>query len=351
MTGRTTGNQRGKSLSISGGNNPVRVFKEGTLGSIRVITLDGEPWFVGKDVAKILGYHNPNEAVRDHVDREDKMLRSERGSEILRQFGTVKEMQKELGKQDGWIINKSGLYSLVFSSRLPAAKRVKHWVMCNVLPAIRKQGGYEIADVKSEVAELRKSIDMFLRPFVNPRYTFENLKVRYWAATKDTSARGFYDSISDWTGIKLPYSFEIPITVRDWILQYIDLEDIQDLVNGITAKTIVRSDAGHWVDLGGYGANGVEWEKIVRTFNRRCAYCGKEAPLIPEHIVPQTVLSRESPEKVDRIGNIVCACASCNESKGRHDFAMWYERQSFFTEYRKRKILNHIRKYRITGGE
>ncbi|WP_288313508.1 phage antirepressor KilAC domain-containing protein [uncultured Selenomonas sp.] len=122
----------------------LQVFNSPEFGQVRTVSLANEPWFVGKDVADILGYKNPNEAIHDHVDGEDRFLRSERGSEMLKLFSSVKEMQKELGRQDNWFINESGVYSLVFGSKLPTAKKFKHWVTSEVLPAIRKTGGYRV---------------------------------------------------------------------------------------------------------------------------------------------------------------------------------------------------------------
>lgn len=107
--------------------NNLQIFKNADFGSIRAVDRDGEPWFVGKDVALALGYKNPQEAIRNHVDAEDKGV-----SEILTPGG----MQKLP------IINESGLYSLVLSSKLPGAKKFKRWVTSEVLPALRKNGGY-----------------------------------------------------------------------------------------------------------------------------------------------------------------------------------------------------------------
>nr|DAZ77253.1 MAG TPA: repressor domain protein [Caudoviricetes sp.] len=96
---------------------------------VRTIEKNGEPWFVGKDVADILGYSDTAQAVRKHIDNEDK--------------GVV-EMTTPGGKQPVTIINESGLYSLIFSSKLPTAKEFKHWVTSEVLPSIRKTGEYKI---------------------------------------------------------------------------------------------------------------------------------------------------------------------------------------------------------------
>ena len=127
-------------------NKEIKIFNNDKFGLVRTVTLKDEPWFVAADVARILGYTNPNEAVADHVDSDDKFLRGERGSEMLKLFSSVKEMQKELGRQDNWFINESGIYSLVFGSKLPSAKEFKHWVTHEVLPTIRKHGAYATPD-------------------------------------------------------------------------------------------------------------------------------------------------------------------------------------------------------------
>jgi len=124
----------------------LQIFENAEFGKIRTVVLDGEPWFVGKDVAEILGYRNPNEALQDHIDYEDKFMRSERGSEMLKLFNTVKRIQENFGRQDNWFINESGVYSLVFQSKLPTAKKFKRWVTSEVLPSIRKTGGYHKPD-------------------------------------------------------------------------------------------------------------------------------------------------------------------------------------------------------------
>ena len=106
----------------------IQVFKNDLFGEIRTLTDErGEPLFVGKDVAKALGYHNVQRAIRDHIDSEDK---------------GVNEMVTPGGKQKITLINESGLYSLILSSKLPQAKAFKRWVTAEVLPQIRKTGGY-----------------------------------------------------------------------------------------------------------------------------------------------------------------------------------------------------------------
>lgn len=123
--------------------NEVQIFNNEEFGNVRVVELDNEPWFVGKDVADILGYSNTNKAIQVHVDSEDKFIRSDKGTEMGKLFSSLKEMQQELGRQDNWFINESGIYSLVFGSKLPTAKKFKKWVTSEVLPSIRKTGSYQ----------------------------------------------------------------------------------------------------------------------------------------------------------------------------------------------------------------
>lgn len=110
----------------------LQIFTNAEFGSVRTITKDGEPWFVGKDVAEALGFTNPRDAISTHVFDDDK------GVERIDTLG---------GKQNMTIINESGLYALVFGSRLDSAKRFKHWVTSEVLPTIRKYKVYATDDM------------------------------------------------------------------------------------------------------------------------------------------------------------------------------------------------------------
>lgn len=105
----------------------LQTFNNPTFGEIRTVTIHDEPWFVGKDVAQVLGYSNTRDALNRHVEAEDKGM-----SEITTPSGT----------QEMTIINESGLYSLILSSKLPGAREFKKWVTSEVLPTIRKHGGY-----------------------------------------------------------------------------------------------------------------------------------------------------------------------------------------------------------------
>lgn len=134
--------------------NEIKIFNNEEFGQVRTILINDEPWFVGKDVAVALGYKNPQEAIREHVEEDDKGV-----SEILTPGG----------KQKMPVINESGLYSLIFGSKLEGAKRFKHWVTSEVLPAIRKSGSYGAHSYRlkdatlPEVSGLLHEVTGFLR--------------------------------------------------------------------------------------------------------------------------------------------------------------------------------------------
>ena len=114
----------------------LKIFENEEFGQIRTVMRDGEVWFVGKDVAEILGYVDPNKAIAMHVDEEDKLN---------------DKMASSLGQRGGWLINESGLYGLILSSKLPSARKFKHWVTSEVLPAIRKTGIYDMDEYSPEM--------------------------------------------------------------------------------------------------------------------------------------------------------------------------------------------------------
>ena len=118
--------------------NELEIFNNPEFGQIRATEINGEPYFVGKDIAEALGYTNPQKAIRDHVDEEDKTL-----NESFTVNGTM-----------AVLISESGVYSLVFGSQLPKAKEFKHWVTSDVLPTIRKHGAYATpATIESIIAD------------------------------------------------------------------------------------------------------------------------------------------------------------------------------------------------------
>lgn len=131
--------------------NNIKIFENPEFGSIRTVEQNGEPWFVGKDVAKVLGYKDTDQALRCHVDSEDKLTRKFDGS------GQNRNMT---------IINESGLYSLILSSNLPTAKKFKHWVTSEVLPSIRKTGGYNTDKIIQTMVEFMSQQQEFNKTII-----------------------------------------------------------------------------------------------------------------------------------------------------------------------------------------
>ena len=127
--------------------NDLQIFENPEFGQVRTVEIDGTPWLVGKDVAVALGYKNPGKAIIAHVDEEDKRLEMlPQGADS--QNGNVSPSSKTA------LINESGLYSLILSSKMPKAKAFKHWVTSEVLPAIRKNGVYETVKAQQHIEQL-----------------------------------------------------------------------------------------------------------------------------------------------------------------------------------------------------
>lgn len=123
--------------------NDLQIFSNPEFGQVRTVELDGQPWLVGKDVAEALGYKNTKDALERHIDDEDK--RQNDGVVIHDSIGR---------EQHPVIINESGLYSLILSSKMPKAKAFKHWVTSEVLPAIRRDGVYQSVKAQQHIEQL-----------------------------------------------------------------------------------------------------------------------------------------------------------------------------------------------------
>lgn len=122
--------------------NELEIFNNQEFGQIRATEINGEPYFVGKDIAEALGYSNTNDAISKHIDDEDK------------KFLTSQNATFDVPNRGMTVINESGVYALVFSSKLPNAKQFKHWVTSEVLPTIRKHGAYATpATIESIIAD------------------------------------------------------------------------------------------------------------------------------------------------------------------------------------------------------
>ena len=145
--------------------NELKVFKHSEFGTLRGVEIDGESWLVGKDVAERLGYANTKDALSAHVDEDDKRIlqKSEIATfenHIPKSALAVDFVWADIPNRGLTIINESGLYSLVLGSKLPNAKKFKRWVTSEVLPAIRKHGGYLTAE---KVEEALLNPDVLIR--------------------------------------------------------------------------------------------------------------------------------------------------------------------------------------------
>ena len=158
--------------------NAVQIFKSDEFGQVRTVEIANEPWFVGKDVADALGYVDTADAIKKHVDPEDKLTRRFADS------GQNREM---------YIINESGMCDLVFSSKLPTAKKFKHWVTSEVLPAIRKHGGYLTPE---KVEEVLLNPDTIITLATNLKAEQEKRKAAELQIEADRPKVVFADSVS-----------------------------------------------------------------------------------------------------------------------------------------------------------
>lgn len=134
----------------------LQIFNNEEFGEVRTVVIEGEPWFVGKDVAEALGYKNTKDALASHVAEEDKRIiqRSEIATienNLPKEAFPMNFVSSEIPNRGLTAINESGLYALIFGSKLESAKRFKHWVTSEVLPALRKTGTYEMPNMSTEM--------------------------------------------------------------------------------------------------------------------------------------------------------------------------------------------------------
>lgn len=158
--------------------NAVQIFNNVEFGQVRTVVINNEPYFVGKDVADILGYQNGSRDINAHVDDDDK---------LKYQIGTAGQIREQT------IINESGVYSLVFGSKLPTAKKFKRWVTSEVLPAIRKHGGYLTPE---KVEEVLLNPDTIIALATNLKAEQEKRKAAELQIEADRPKVVFADSVS-----------------------------------------------------------------------------------------------------------------------------------------------------------
>lgn len=207
--------------------NNVQIFNNEEFGKIRVVNVNNEPWFVGKDVAESLGYRSgkaPVNAVANHVDPEDK---------------GVTEMMTPGGRQKVTIINESGVYALVFSSKLESAKRFKRWVTSEVLPTIRKTGGYVNNDelfIETYFSQVDESTKSMLRSTLatvrevneKNRQLQQTVAVQNQQITEMKPKVTYYDIV-----LQCPDTIAISVIAKDygksakWMNNYLNTKGIQ----------------------------------------------------------------------------------------------------------------------------
>jgi prophage antirepressor-like protein len=236
--------------------NEVQVFQNEEFGEVRTTEVNGEIWFVAKDVAGALGYANQNEAVQDHVDIEDKL-----NSKTLPSFDL------NLGQRGGWLINESGLYSLILYSKLPSAKRFKKWVTSEILPSIRKTGGYV------QINREKEFLDNWLSRFSDET---KNVMIKELTATneklqeeRDNLAKDnavYRGEVFDWGDRK-----RLNFAIRK-------LASLQNKSFGIVWNDFYRELSYRWgIDLKKRGGSPYikhiqekEWQYVLRTLTALC---------------------------------------------------------------------------------
>lgn len=160
--------------------NELKTFENEQFGSIRTVEIDSTPYFVGKDVAEIFGYVNPTKAIREKVDDEDKLM---------------SKMDTSFGSKDTYIINESGLYSLILSSKLPKAKEFKRWVTSEVLPAIRKHGVYAVDEVLENPDMLISALQALKEEKAKAKRLTETLAVQEQQIAELQPKASYYDVV------------------------------------------------------------------------------------------------------------------------------------------------------------
>ena len=168
----------------------ITTFNNEEFGNMRTLTIEGEPWFVGKDIAECLGYTNTKKAIRDHIDNEDK---------IMGEQNVTPSITDSLGrKQYPTFINESGVYSLILSSKLESAKKFKRWVTSEVLPSLRKTGTYTVVAAQPNATSsivVQPTSDIELPKATNTWYLKNRKRIRELCDLMDIERRTLYHLI------------------------------------------------------------------------------------------------------------------------------------------------------------
>ncbi|MCM1231610.1 MAG: phage antirepressor KilAC domain-containing protein [Ruminococcus flavefaciens] len=200
------------------------IFENADFGEIRTLTINGEPYFVGKDIAEALGYNQTDKAIARHVDEDDR---------------TKHTVIDKLGRpQETFIINESGLYSLILSSKLPTAKKFKHWVTSEVLPAIRKYGMYAVDEVLDNPDMLIAALTELKEERKKTKALSETVAVQQQQIIEMKPKASYYDVV-----LNCPDLISISVIAKDygksakWLNSYLHSKGICELTGKIQ-KTV-----------------------------------------------------------------------------------------------------------------
>lgn len=238
---------------------------------VRVVEIEGEPWFVGKDVAMVLGYARPTKAIHDHVDQEDQ----------CEKIVTISQSSQNGTPQNTLLVAESGVYSLIFASKLPTAKKFKHWVTSEVLPSIRKHGSYSAK--QAEPVDLpRKPVDILRltvqaldeqnERLVKLEETFEQFKA------EEPLSPGEYNYIGKLTGR----------AVRSFLA-------VADVNHGVPANREQRSELYRDINSGVLQVTGVRTRANLRKrdFDVVCDYVARWTPSVATRMEMERLADRQ----------------------------------------------------------
>lgn len=188
----------------------IITFNNEEFGNVRTLTIDGEPWFVGKDIAECLGYSNTKDALRKHVDSDDKIMGSQNATPSI---------TDNLGrKQFPTFINESGVYSLILGSKLESAKKFKRWVTSEVLPSLRKTGTYTVVTTQPSATSsivVQPTSDIELPKATNTWYLKNRKRIRELCDLMDIERRTLYHLILTEIGKTIDIEQSKSIYTRD----------------------------------------------------------------------------------------------------------------------------------------
>lgn len=188
----------------------ITTFNNEEFGNVRTLTIDEDPWFVGKDIAERLGYSNTKDALRKHVDSEDKIMGSQNATPSI---------TDNLGrKQFPTFINESGVYSLILGSKLESAKKFKRWVTSEVLPSLRKTGTYTVVTAQPSVTSsiiVQSTSDIELPKATNTWYLKNRKRIRELCDLMDIERRTLYHLILTEIGKTIDIEQSKSIYTRD----------------------------------------------------------------------------------------------------------------------------------------